>query len=87
MNSNKMIGVTLAAAAALAFTVVPTASFAKAAKVPCYNVKGEKGAVMKTEKQCKKAGGTTTAPAADMAAPAAPDAAPAAPATTETPAS
>ena len=83
MNSKKMIGVTLAAAA-LAFTVVPAASFAKSAKMPCYNVKGEKGSVMKTEKQCKKAGGTTTAPAADAAAPAVDAAAPAA---AETPAS
>lgn len=77
--NKKMIGITFAAAA-LAFTVVPAASFAKSAKMPCYNVKGEKGSVMKTEKQCKKAGGTTTAPAADATAPAAP-------ATTETPAS
>lgn len=87
-----ILGVTFAAATALALTVAPIASFAKTAKMPCYNVKGTTGSVMKTEEQCNKAGGTMTAPDAATVAPeaAAPEAtAPeaAAPATTETPAS
>lgn len=63
--SNKMIAATVAAIA-LAVAAVPVASFAHGTKVPCYGTKGakhaKKGYVMKTEKQCKKLGGTTTAP-------------------------
>lgn len=90
MSNKTIMGLTLAAAT-VAFAVAPIASFAK--KVECYGAKGAKdgAAMMMTAKKCKKAGGTTTKPAAPAeVAPAAPaDAAPAdaAPATTETPAS
>lgn len=90
MSNKTIMGITLAAAT-IAFAVAPVASFAK--KVECYGAKGAKEGVAKmmTAKNCKKAGGTTTKPAAPAeaapaeAAPAAP--ADAAPATTETPAS
>lgn len=106
MSNMKIVGLTLAATAAVAFTVIPAASFAasNAKKVPCYGVnsckgkstcktamntcKGKnsckgKGAMLKTEKQCAKLKGSTTAPAENAAAPAA---APAAPAPAEAPA-
>ena len=85
MSNKTIMGLTLAAVT-IAFAVAPVASFAK--KVECYGAKGAKdGAamMMKSEKKCKKMGGTTTKPATTEAAPAAP--AEAAPATTETPAS
>ena len=44
MSSNKILGVTLAAAAALAFTAIPAASFAAtAAKVQCMGVNACEG--------------------------------------------
>lgn len=43
MSSKKILGVSLAAAAALAFAVAPVASFAKTTKVPCMGVNGCKG--------------------------------------------
>ncbi|GEM_PF-3135493 len=90
MINKKVVGLTLAATAALAFTVIPATSFAAAsAKVPCYhanackgqnNCKGKDATMMKmmSEKHCKKIGGSTTAPAGTEApAAAAPEAAPA----------
>ena len=77
MSSNKILGVTLAAAAALAFTAIPAASFAAtAAKVQCMGVnacKGQnackgKGMMMKSEKGCMKAKGKVMMPEAAPAA-------------------
>ncbi len=85
MSNKTIMGLSLAAAT-IAFAVSPVASFAK--QVECYGAKHAKDGkpmMMKSEKKCKKAGGTITKPAATEAAPAAP--AEAAPATTETPAS
>ena len=100
MSNKKIVGLTLAATAALAFTVIPAASFAaSSAKVPCYGMnackgqksckeKGAPGMKMMTEKHCKKMGGSTTAPEGVAAPAAVPAAVPAAaPAPTEAPAS
>lgn len=44
MSNKKVVGLTLAATAALAFTVIPATSFAAAStKVPCYHANACKG--------------------------------------------
>lgn len=51
MSNTKVVGLTLAAAAALAFTVIPATSFATGhTKVPCYSMNACKG-----KSSCKSA--------------------------------
>ncbi len=73
MSNKTLIGATLAAVT-LAFTIVPTASFA-AKKVECYGVKDSQTPKMLTKKACKKVGGSITKPADVSAAQANPSAA------------